>query len=164
MQQIVSRAKSLVRLPTLPYAAYKPNTSGRNPWTKGTDIDGQTWFRTQVQELWVYSHQIDRYGTMEFRVYNPQTQMWAAFIPAGYISGKNEFNAIASATGEFGRVYGNTLAATAVTLGTFGVAAERIRDWYSSTCQHSWCTYPFRFVCWKTSYPIWNQNIGGIYP
>lgn len=77
-----------------------------------------------MQELWVYSHQIDRYGTMEFRVYNPQTQVWAAFIPAGYISGKNEFNAIASATGEFGRVYGNTLAATAITLGTFGVAAE----------------------------------------
>lgn len=61
---------------------------------------------------------------MEFKLYNPRTKVWVEFKPVGYIPGKDAFRATASATGEFGRVYGNTLAVTAASFATLGIAAE----------------------------------------
>jgi hypothetical protein len=123
VNQVIRKISDQVRVPSLPFSAYQPGTPGRAPWVKGTDLNGQNWYRTQVQELWVYSHAIDRWGTREFKVYNPKTKAWASFTPQGYIADKEQGRAIASSTGEFGRVYANTLG-TIVVVATGGVALE----------------------------------------
>ena len=123
VSHVLRKVSDQVQLPSLPFSAYQPGAPGRSPWVKGTDINGQTWYRTQVQELWVYSHAIDRWGTREFKVYNPKTKAWASFTPQGYIADKEQGQAVASATGEFGRVYANTLG-TIVVVATGGVALE----------------------------------------
>lgn len=125
VRRVVARARQQVQLPTLPFSAYRPGATGRDPWVPTKqDAFGQQWYATQVEELWVYSHQVDSWGSQEFVVYNPRTKIYARFTPVGYISGKAQIQGTASATGEFGRVYFNFLAGTAATFATLGVAAE----------------------------------------
>lgn len=51
MQRVVQQAQHQTQLSTLPFASYRPGAAGRNPWDKVVNTDGQTWYRTQVQEL-----------------------------------------------------------------------------------------------------------------
>lgn len=104
-----------------PYSTYQPNTPGREPWRKTHDEFGQPWFATQVREIWVYAHQINNWGDQEFILTNPQTGTRVHFIPTGYIPAHASIQAIASATGEFGRIYRNTLGVVVV-VGTGGAA------------------------------------------
>ena len=121
VHQLVRHAEDAVRLPTLPYSAYQPGAPGSNPWKETQDDFGQTWAATEVQHIWVYSHQINDKGDQEFMVANPRTGTRVYFRPIGYYSG--QLNSIASATGEFGRVYANTLG-TIVVVASGGVALE----------------------------------------
>lgn len=125
LKQVVQKAQDHVRLPTLPFSAYQPGAPGRTPWVRtADDAFGQPWYATKVQEVWVFSHEIDHFGTQEFFVYSPRTKVYAQFTPVGYIAGKAQIQGTASATGEFGRVYGHVLVGTAATFATLGVAAE----------------------------------------
>jgi hypothetical protein len=121
VRQLLRHVADEVRLPSLPYAAYRPGTPGRAPWQATKDGFGQTWYATQVQHIWVYAHQINSKGDQEFVVANPRTGTRVSFRPVGYYDG--QFNGVASATGEFGRVYANTLG-TIVVVATGGVALE----------------------------------------
>lgn len=121
VDQVMRYAKDEVRLPTLPYAAYQPGAPGRDPWQETQDGFGQSWFATEVQHIWVYSHQINDFGDKEFMVANPRTGTRVYFRPVGYYDG--QFKNIASATGEFGKVYANTLG-TIVVVATGGAALE----------------------------------------
>lgn len=122
--------RDMLHLLTVPYAAYQPGAPGRAPWQDTQDVFGQTWAATQVDHVWVYSHVINAKGDQEFTVVNPRTGYRVIFTPRGYYSG--QFNGIASATGEFGRVYANTLGVivveatggVALEAGAWGLAAE----------------------------------------
>lgn len=122
--------RQMLHLLTVPYASYKPGAPGRDPWQETQDAFGQTWAATRVQGVWVYSHEINQKGDQEFIVVNPRTGIRVHFRPPGYYGG--QFNGIASATGEFGRVYANTLGVivvvatggVALEAGAWGVAAE----------------------------------------
>lgn len=120
VQQVLRQVQDLMRLP---YATYRPGTAGRAPWQETHDEFGQLWYATRVKELWVYSHEINHWGDQEFMIANPQTGTRVYFTPAGYVSAKQQIQGTASATGEFGRVYGNTLGVI-VTIATGGVALE----------------------------------------
>jgi len=121
VHELLRHAKDEVRLPTLPFSAYEPGAPGRAPWQKTEDGFGQPWFATEVQHIWVYSHQINKKGDREFTVANPRTGLRVYFTPKGYHDG--QFNGVASATGEFGRVYANTLGVVVV-VATGGAALE----------------------------------------
>ena len=113
--------RQMLHLLTVPYASYKPGAPGRDPWQNTQDDFGQIWAVTEVDHVWVYSHEINQKGDQEFIVANPRTGIRVHFRPPGYYGG--QFNGIASATGEFGRVYANTLGVVVV-VATGGVALE----------------------------------------
>ena len=103
----------------LPSSSYNHNKVQWHP-TK-PDGFGQTWYQTKVRELFVFSHQVEKNGTLEFMVLNPANGHWVRFVPRGYIPGKDQFNGAASATGEFGRRAEKATIATAATLATGGI-------------------------------------------
>lgn len=107
------------QLASLPYSAYAPGNVRWYP-TK-PDAFGQQWHQTKVRELFVFSHQIDRKGTLEFKVLNPANGHWLHFVPKGYIPGHEQFDAVASATGEFGKRAETATMYTATTLATGGL-------------------------------------------
>ena len=56
VRQLLRHADDEARLPTLPYAAYRPGAPGRDPWQETKDDFGQTWYATQVEYTRVYAH------------------------------------------------------------------------------------------------------------
>ena len=116
VDQTVQRVRQLA---SLPYSAYAPGNVRWYP-TK-PDAFGQQWHQTKVRELFIFSHQIDRKGTLEFKVLNPANGHWLHFVPKGYIPGHEQFDAVASATGEFGKRTETATMYTATTLATGGL-------------------------------------------
>ena len=113
--------RQMASVPTLPFAAYAHDKVVWHP-TK-PDAFGQQWYQTKVQELFVFSHQIDKKGTLEFMVLNPANGRYVRFVPKGYIPGKDQFNGTASATGVFGRHAERITVATATTIATAGLGS-----------------------------------------
>ena len=116
VDQTIQRVRQLA---SLPYSAYAPGNVRWYPTKQ--DAFGQQWHQTKVRELFVFSHQIDRKGTLEFKVLNPANGHWLHFVPKGYIPGYEQFDAVASATGEFGRRAEKATMYTATTLATGGL-------------------------------------------
>ena len=128
MHRVVQEARTKLqterpRLPTVKFSAYQPGASGQDPWRRHQNESGE-YFVTRVQEIWVYERQGDRWGTMEFFIFNPRTRTCVSFTPIGYIPAKARVQAIANSMGAFGRVYERFLAVTAATFVTGGLALE----------------------------------------
>lgn len=125
MRQAIQGAKRIVRTPTQSFLEWQPGTYGRRGWYEmGKDEWGQDMFATRVQGVVVYSQRIDGKGSLAFFVTNPNNNSRVYFVPKGYIDSNKQFVGITTATGEFGRVYRNTLGVVVGGFATFGVALE----------------------------------------